>query len=204
MNEITVFTGPINVHIDVKLPDELLNLDKKMLKRVPAMTRRIALEAKSFWKSEAGRRLRSSRKVYQNAIEHHMIDDTSFYLTLSGYIPYSVEMGGQGFDMKPGFLRNAKPWPPPGKKRFPRAKAETFAPKSITQYRIIPLNVNRYVNMNHATLNQKPTKFRTVHDQSPAGSWKHPGFKGARIADEVAKELDTRIIPKHVAKLFGE
>lgn len=113
-------------------------------------------------------------------------------------LPYSIDQGNSAFDMKPGLLKNALPWP--GKKRkFPRAVAATLAPKSaITRYKVIPLNVNRYVNM------QKPTVFRTVTDQSPSGSWRHPGWQGMKISDTVIDELDKVIIPKHIKAMLGD
>jgi hypothetical protein len=185
------------IAIDVTFPEALLDYDKKLKKKLPGTMRRIAMEGKSFWKSEAGRKLKSARKPYQDGIDYKVVDELSFYLTLTGFLAVSVDQGGSGFDMKPGFMRSALPWPPK-RRRFPRALAETFAPKAITRYRIIPLNVNHYVNM------QKPKVFRTVHDQSPAASWVHPGWKGMKISESVMKELDTKIIPKHMTKLLGE
>jgi len=186
----------VQVVIDIRFPDALLEYEKRIRKKIPSMVRRIATEGKSFWKSEAGRRLKSSRLAYQKAIDFRVVDDLSFYLVLEGFLPYSVEYGRKGFDMKPGLLKNAKPWPP--KRKFPRALAATLAPKSITKYRIIPLNVNHYINM------QKPKVFRTVHDASPQNSWIHPGWKGVNISETVIEELDKTIIPKHVKKLLGD
>ena len=187
----------VTVAIDVHFPEALLDFDKRIKKKLPGTMRRIAMEGKSFWKSEAGRKLKSTRKAYQDAIDFKVVDEISLYLALEGFLAYSVDQGNKGFDMKPGFLKNALPWPPK-RRRIPRALAETFAPKSITRYRIIPLNVSRFVNM------QKPKVFRTVHDQSPAGSWIHPGWKGMKISESVVTELNTKIIPKHMKKLLEE
>ncbi len=198
--DTSVLNSPqqMQVAMDVKFPEALLDFDKKLKKKLPGTMRRIAMEGKSFWKSQAGRKLKSSRKAYQDAIDMQVVDELSFYLTLEGFLAYSIDYGGKSFDMKPGLLKNALPWPPKGKRRFPRALAATFAPKAITRYRIIPLNVNHYVNM------QKPKVFRTVHDQSPANSWIHPGWKGMKISESVVEELDKHIIPRHINKLLGE
>lgn len=198
--KVTTLNSPENlqVNFDVTFPETLLDYDKKLKKKLPGMMRRIATEGKSFWKSEAGRKLKSSRKPYQDAISMTVVDDLSFYLSLEGFLAYSIDSGGQGFDMKPGLLKNAMPWPPK-KRRFPRAVAANLKDKStITRYKIVPLNVNHYVNM------QKPKVFRTVHDQSPANSWIHPGWKGMKISEAVVEELTNVIIPKHVSKLLGE
>jgi hypothetical protein len=170
----------------------------KLVKRLPGALRRIANEAKSFWKSEAGRKLRSSRKAYQDAIDFKIVDELTVYFTLEGFLPYSIEVGNKGFDMKPGFLKNAIPGST--KRKFPRAVAANLRDKSpITRYRIIPLNPNHYVNM------QKPKVFRTVHDQSPGDSWQHPGWQqGVNIASSVVDELHKNIIPKHIKPLLKE
>lgn len=185
------------VAIDVTFPEALLDYDKKLKKKLPGTMRRIAMEGKSFWKTEAGRKLKSGRKPYQAGIDFKVVDELSFYLTLTGFLAVSIDQGGSSFDMKPGFMKNALPWPPK-RRRIPKDWIPKNPPGAINRYRIIPLNPNHYVNM------QKPRMFRTVHDQSPAASWKHPGWKGMKISESVVKELDTKIIPNHMTKLLGE
>lgn len=195
------------VVINVELPEKLLDAPKNLRKKLPATLRRIAIEGKSFWKAEAGRRLKSARTKYQQAIDLQIVDDFSFYLTLTGPFAYGIEEGRPGFDMKPGLMRNALPWPPK-KRKFPRAIAATLRPVSpITQYRIVPLNVHGYANMT------KPRVFRTIHDQTTialsgpnAGkpAWQHPGNKGVKLAEEVVKELTNNIIPRHMSALLTE
>ncbi|NJL53726.1 hypothetical protein HC928_00375 [bacterium] len=110
-----------------------------------------------------------------------------------------VEFGGKSFDMKPGFLANAQTSMKSPKRKIPRALAASMGQGiGATRFRIIPLNVNRYINMN------KPKVFRTVTDKSPPSSWIHPGLKGVRIMDTVVKELETKIIPKHMKTLLGD
>lgn len=183
-----------SVGIYVELPDSLLNFEKNIRRKLPGTLRRIAMEGKSFWKSEAGRRLKSSRNAYQKGIDFKIADDTSAYLVLEGFLPVSIENGRKGFDMKPGFLSK-----PSKKRKIPKAIAASLPKKpAAMRHRIIPLNVNKYINM------QKPTVFRTVTDLSPADSWLHPGFKGRKIVDEVVKQLNEDIIPRHMKKMLGE
>lgn len=159
--------------IQIEFPESLLDMDKRIKKKIPGMLRRIAMEGKSFWKTLAGQKLKSSRQVYTKGLDFQVVDDLSFYIKLEGYLPYSVEYGRGAFDMKPGLLKGGK-------------------------YRIVPLNVNRYINM------QKPTVFRTVSVNSPPDSWLHPGWKGMKLSEEVIRELDKTIIPKNVEKLFKD
>lgn len=45
---------------------------------------------------------------------------------------------------------------------------------------------------------------RTMSDASPPGSWRHPGFPGLNLRDEVIKELEEVILPKHIGALIRE
>lgn len=188
-----VFISGVVISVDVS--PSILNYTKNLKRKLPGTIRRIAMEGKSFWKSEAGRKLKSSRRVYQNSIKMDIISDTSFTLQLEGFLACSIDDGNSKFDMKPGFLSNAKLF---GKRKYPRAIAANLLNKSaITMYRIIPLNVNRYITM------QKPKVFRTVHNLSPASSWWHPGWKGIKISNSVVQELQNKIIPKHLKELLN-
>ena len=190
-----VLRSSSTIAIQVELSDSLLNYEKRVTKKLPGVIRRIALESKSFWKSEAGRKLKSSRNVYVKAINFQVVDALSFYLTLSDPLAVAVESGGKSFDLKPGYLRNR----PKKKRKFPRALAAELPNKSLaTQYRIIPLNVSRFVNM------QKPKVFRTVTNLSKASSWMHPGWTGVNITASVVAEMNNVIIPKHVKKFLSE
>lgn len=184
--------------IKVTLPEKLLQAPRAFEKRLPGAIRKIGMEGKSFWKAEAGRKLQSSRNSYVSGLKFNLVDATSFVLELDNPLGVAVEVGAKGFDMKPGLLKNADPWPPK-KRKLPRAVAASMLVKSPTKYKIIPLNPNRYVNL------LSPKVFRTVHDLSPKKSWVHPGWrKGKNLAKEVVKELDTQIIPKRIGELLKE
>lgn len=186
----------VGVTISVDISNSILNYTKNLNRKLPGTLRRIAMEGKSFWKSEAGRKLKSSRNEYMKSIQMEVHNDTSFSLKLEGFLACSIDAGHPKFDMKPGLLRNATR--PFGKRKYPRAVAANLPKKSaITMYRIVPLNVNRYITM------QKPKVFRTVHNLSPQASWWHPGWKGMKISDAVVQELQTKIIPKHLKELLN-
>lgn len=161
------------VNINIEFPEGLRDFEKRFNLKIPSLMRRIANEGKSFWKTLAGQKLKSSRLAYVRGIDIEKTDANTMQLKLEGFIPYSVEVGRDAFDMKPGFLKNGK-------------------------YKVVPLNVNRYINM------QKPTVFRTVSITSPAASWQHPGWKGMKLADEVVRELQENIVPRNLEKLFKE
>lgn len=161
------------VNINVEFPEGLRDFEKRFNLKIPSMMRRVANEGKSFWKTLAGQKLKSSRMAYVKGIDIEKTDNNTMQLSLSGYVAYHVEVGRDAFDMKPGFLKNGR-------------------------YKVVPLNVNRYINM------QKPTVFRTVSVNSPAASWQHPGWKGMKLADEVVRELQDTIVPRNIEKMFKE
>ncbi len=180
----------LKVAVNVELPDSLVDLPNKFRKKLPGALRRIAMEGKSFWKSEAGRKLKSSRIAYQKGIDFKIVDELSFYLELSGFIPYAVEAGVKSFDMKPGLLAN------PSKRKNLHKRKRWPTLKSATRYKIVPINDKGYIRMT------KPKKFRTVTDVSPG--WIHPGLEGRNLVEAVVDQLDRYIIPKHMEKLMEE
>lgn len=56
----------------------------------------MAQETMDFWKSIAGRRLKSSRAKYQQAIQLEGVTGDSFDVTLSGGFAYALEVGTGG------------------------------------------------------------------------------------------------------------
>lgn len=198
IGSISALTTPQHLQISVKVtfPQSLLELDKRIKQKLPGTMRRIALEGKSFWKSEAGRKLKSSRRAYQDAIDMK-VNQLDIELTLTGFLAYSVDQGNKAYDMKPGLLKNALPWPPK-RLKIPRDKASELTGRTgISRYKVIPLNPNHYVNM------QKPRVFRMVTDKS--SGWKHKGWQTpTKISDSVVEELDKNIIPRHIETLLNE
>lgn len=99
-NVVTIY-GEMDIDIDVHVPEGLLNserFDELMASYVPEM----AAKARDFWMTEAGQRLRTSKKDYQDGIQLTNTDKGGFVLTLSGALAVAVEEGAPGFDMNPG------------------------------------------------------------------------------------------------------
>jgi hypothetical protein len=85
--------------LEVIVPEDFLALgdfDNAM----SAAMRDMANEARDFWVSEAGRRLKSTRSEYQQAISVGDVGDLSFSVKLSGGpLPYALEVGAQPYLM---------------------------------------------------------------------------------------------------------
>lgn len=196
---MTVQKTGVGININIVLPVGINTLKSKVTRKLPGLIRRIALEGKSFWKSLAGARLKSSREKYQRSIKFDVTSNLTATLALTDRFALAIEFGSPGFDMRPGFMAGAKPWAGK-KKKFPASIRSLLRAKSpITMYRIIPLNTSRYINMS------KPTKFRTIHDQTGNDKWQHPGIKNpANLIDEVMDELANNIIPRQVDQFMKD
>ena len=205
---MTVQNTGVGININIVLPVGINTLKSKVTRKLPGLIRRIALEGKSFWKSLAGARLKSSREKYQRSIKFDVTSNLTATLALTDRFALDIEFGSPGFDMRPGFMAGAKSWAGK-KKKFPASIRSLLRAKSpITMYRIIPLNVRGYISMS------KPTTFRTIHDQSSVAqtgpnagknAWQHPGIKNpANLIDEVMDELANNIIPRQVDQFMKD
>jgi len=150
---------------------------KKLKAKLQAALNRVGRDGKNFWKSEAGRRLKSSRIAYQAALEWEADLQSGVTIGLSGgtssqnFLANAVESGAPSYDMKPGLLKG-------------RAMLR------------VPLNVDRRVVFSN------PKVFATVTKDSATDSWVHPGWEGMNIVDDVINELNDEIIPRRLGELL--
>jgi hypothetical protein len=173
------FNAPLPIieiaKIDIKLRDmpDFEGFGEEFDTQFKKSIKKMAYEAKEFWQSEAGRRLKTSRESYQKALAVYESESgASVRLGGSGtkdqrWLAKAVETGIPSFDMKPGLLAGA-------------------------DRRIIPVT-DRVSGQ---------TKFRTVAKYGQDHKWVHPGITGIHLQDEVIKELNETIIPKYVEKAF--
>lgn len=193
----TTSASDLNVEVTIDLPSGFLSTEE-FENALPKALKTAAKLALTYWESEAGKRLKSSRRDYQKALSMAQVSNTEVHIILGGtnmvgkkntYV-VAVELGGPKFDMKPGFMAS----PHTNKKKIPRAVADVLHKwpwaKPKNKWLVIPLNTERQVVFTN------PKIFRTVHDNLPTQAYQHPGWKGARIHEDVVKELDEHIIPE--------
>jgi hypothetical protein len=161
-NSVTI--DGTDISIEINIPEDFLSLSGFETALEEAI-RASAIEARDFWVSEAGRRLKSSRAQYQQAISLDTVTKEAFTLKFSGgFLPYAMEVGVPGFDM------------------------------NVRRGQIVPLNVDR----------QQPFTNPTVFRTGTGEPWKHPGFPGLNIVQDVLEELTNVILPKHINKALEE
>ena len=152
-------------------------------RKLPGKMYKIARQAKSFWRSEAGRRLKTSREAYQRSL--HMEKTEYGYSVQVGvngsksenWLAKSVEEGNEGYDMKPGFMANA--------------------PKSPTGAALVVVNEKRRIN-------KKGSVIRSVGASSKSGSWMYPKTEGIHLKEEVVKHIEEELAPKYIDELLKE
>lgn len=89
----------MELNLDVHIPDDFLSL-KGFDSALQAAMRDMANEARDFWVTQAGQRLKSTRSEYQQAVSVDTVGDTGFSLKLSGgFLPYALELGMPAYDM---------------------------------------------------------------------------------------------------------
>jgi hypothetical protein len=102
-SDIITVASSMEISLDVKVPKDLLSVDAWRA-AIVKYTPDIANEARDFWMTAAGQRLKTSRREYQDAIILEYVNDDTFKLSLLGSTLASmVELGTSSFDMKPGF-----------------------------------------------------------------------------------------------------
>jgi hypothetical protein len=164
--DTSVVASKQDIRLTVQLPKGLLNVDKfdQLLEKYSAD---IAGAARDFWIAEAGRRLKSSKRQYQDAIVLESASGGGFTLALTDPLAVAVEFGASGFDLKPGRL---------GK--------------------VVPMNLDKL---------EVPTiESATPRLVTSRGKWKHPGWTGKNIIEDVITEVTDKIIPEYIQKIVEE
>jgi hypothetical protein len=176
------------VNVVIKINDsEWKELTTKLVGVKDTIVKKAAQKAQSFWISEAGRRLDTSRWRYIEAIQFK--PHYSGYKVFLQHTDRKVNtflnrlengMNGTQIDMKPAILAKAA------------AKGKSYA--------IVPLWKEH---------GGKPIEFRTVSVNSPPDSWLWPNsssmvFSGVQIKEAVVRELSNSILEAIIEETMQE
>lgn len=131
----------------------------------------IATRALDFWTTLAGQNLAKTRRYYIESLKMEPAGGTSYRVHLGELGPRPsfaaiLEVGSGPYNLKPGFLKNAK------------------TDRNGARYRIIPIGKDPDSFSNPS--------FRIVRPGDPG--WDHPGFKGWKFQDLVVEEVTDRIV----------
>lgn len=104
--------------IELSLDENLIKFEEfgvEFERQFHLRLKKMAYEGKEFWKTEAGKRLNSTKKGYQDSLVVADNGDETYTITLAGpggrgtkeerWLAVAQEQGIAGFDMKPGLLK---------------------------------------------------------------------------------------------------
>ena len=139
----------------------------------------IATRALNFWTTLAGQNMTRTRKYYVESLKMEPAGGSSYRVHLGELGPRPsfaaiLEVGSGSYDLKPGFLANAK------------------TDANGGRYRIIPIGKDPDSFSNPS--------FRIVRPGDPG--WEHPGFPGWKFQDMVVEEAAEVIIDEVIDMWF--
>lgn len=170
----------IKIKINVDLNSKMEAIEEACEKGLNDLT----MAAFKEWQDEAGRRLHTTRRMYQDALSYSMVDKKHGEIKLQpgktklAWLILALENGLQSYDMKPGFMEShsAYHWSPLHKTLANKKKKaeDDFIGKSLYGKGMDPPFVDVPFRLKSKEQNE-PDYYRRVHSRSTG--WIHPGFK---------------------------
>jgi hypothetical protein len=193
------------ISIRVKVEVNFKGMEDRIRAAAGRGLRKVATAAHGEWQTEAGRRLSSTRRRYQDALKLTQIDDEHATIHLeasdksTNWLVNALEYGAESFDMKPSRLKGhaARHWSGyhrtlPGMKK---KLGQPFAQE--------PPFVDIPIREKGSPKEGKPSKFRRMH--SGSSGWIHPGFKplGKKGPGPMRPHV-AEFIKEHAPKIFRQ
>lgn len=163
------------ISISVKVSVDFPGIESKIRAAAANGTRKLAAAAHNEWQSEAGRRLNTTRRRYQDALRLTQVSDTKATIHLEAsdkgtqWLVNALEFGVESFDMKPKRLSGhaSTHWSAMHKTLSGEKKKPGQPYYQPTPFVDIPVE--------RSGKEGRSTKFRRMHSKSTG--WIHPGFK---------------------------
>lgn len=139
----------------------------------------IAVESRNYWETVAGQNLNKTRDRYIKALEFVQKGENEISIHLNPgkehKLANMLEGGWESFDMKPGFLKGRT-------------------------YRVIPLDTPS--GRIFKTVSLKSSEYSWWNLGEWSGKW---GYRkeGYNFREEVAKEMEDNIIPRHIDRVIA-
>jgi len=175
--------GAGNLNVTITVPDNLM-FDlyfNGLEKRLRGIVFRVMRDAKTYWRTEAGKRLKSSRKWYMGSITSERIAEDEMVIKMTGWA-VMLEVGTPGFDMKENLLKG----------RYSRV-----VPLNL-QTEPAPGTKGRDYFVNWPFVNARV--FRTVTATSQG--WQYPSKPGAQILPDVIYRIENYLLPKYINEVL--
>lgn len=173
------------IQIDIKVQSNIDfdKLEKSIGSAVEKGTRQIVQQAYEEWQNIAGRKLKTTRRRYQDALSFTMTGDNSGEISLQAkdkntqWLVSALEGGAEAFSIRDRVLAKAKThWPRPMSPAQRKAMFAYLAEKGRLGERPTPFTDVPF-RTSGAKQQGTPNAYRRISKNTPSEKWKHPGFR---------------------------
>lgn len=141
----------------------------------PAIVEAVAAAAYGRWIELASERLGTSKAAYiEGIIPPQITGEDTAVIALEGAFPNMVESGAPGYDFRQTHLKGRAYMVIP----FPEARSVTVQPAGPGRAPRVAIG------------GERSTRFRTLSQKSPPGTWMYPGLAPRNLMEQVVSELD--------------
>lgn len=165
----------INVDFD-KIKDNLAKAAREGLEQ-------LTVQAYEEWQAEAGRKLKSTRRRYQDSLHYTIKSDTESEIVLfsrdkkTNWLVTAIERGVKDYSIRDAVLKKAKTHT--DRKMSPTQRKAMFAYlHKVGRLGLPPTPFTDVPFRTKGSFEQgDPSTYRRISKNTKPGTWQHPGFK---------------------------
>lgn len=201
------------ITVKIKIPPNIEKITDKVREAAYSAFREVVDDAKEIWKSEVGKKLKTTREDYLNAIESKMIgdDEAEIFLKPNVWIANALEGGLDSYNIRERVMQSKKFTVHP--ERFaalsPEAKRKAFVYLARVGRLGQPATPYSDVGFRNkgSSRQGKPDSYRRISKNLDSGArWQHPGFKpkGSGGLAEPLREEVKRQVEEKAPEIFNK
>lgn len=174
------------IQLKIKIRAEGVDLEKKakhIMEAAEKGLRQLTQQTYEEWQSVAARKLKTTRRRYQDSLSFTMQESNLGVITLqskdknTNWLITAIETGTEPYSIRDAVLKRAKKhWP---RKMSPAQRKAMFAYlKEQGRLGLPPVPFTDIpFRTTGAKQQAKPNAYRRISPNTPNDKWKHPGFK---------------------------
>jgi hypothetical protein len=173
----------VDTQINIKIEVDLAALGQKLQKAIGEALKQLTVQAYEEWQNEAGKKLKTTRRRYQDALHYTVKSDTESEIVLyakdkkTNWIVTALERGVGSYSIRDAALKKAKLQT--NRTMSDKQRRAMFA--YLAKVGRLGLPPTPFVDIpfrSKGSLEQgDPNAWRRISKNTKTGSWKHPGFK---------------------------
>jgi hypothetical protein len=200
----------IQIKVKIRTEVDLEAKAKEIEKAAEKGIRQLTQQAFEEWQSVAARRLRTTRRRYQDSLSFTMTGPMTGEITLSAkdkntnWLINAIENGVEEFSIRDAVLAKAKKhWPREMSDKQRRAMFAYLAKVGRLGKPPVPFTDVAF-RTGGAKEQGKPNAFRRISPNTPSDAWAHPGFKPkGRGGPGPLREEVVEYVKKTAQDVFG-